>query len=400
MSQTRTTEVTPGAGKKARPSHQTPAADAALRPLDSCLEETESLDPEGRLNRHRAMLDDPRFSPQSGSNHQMQIMTHLQNRYGNKYVQRLVKDRSKPVAPRGDVIQRQGGGPVKEAKTGLSVSVDVKKPIGGLPIMLQQITAGGEISGSVAQKGDSDSAKVSMSQSSLGVELEKNWMQLGTEEAGNISFTSKGEAEVKSDGAEVSLTAVTGRFGNISVGLKLVVFNVDWNTSKIDIAEVHAPVSAFVISGSKTLADGSTISYEAKYTLTFEFSIDYAKAARWIAKAFSKVASSEVALAGAFVAGGIVTIGAALVNIAHRDEAREWTDEAIRLINLYAGVFDAVLQGADWSVDQAFLYQAEKDAMAFNPAPPYSTGASCLSRLFTRICAESLVLGRTTISTS
>jgi hypothetical protein len=337
------------------------------------IQHIEELIIESPPDQNTALLKDPRLSLPPNTEQKTRVQNQLQRNLGNAYVQRTVAPRPAQVSPSPGIIQLQGGGPAKEVKTGLSTSVPVNKSVPGLPFKLQEISASGEIAGTVAEKGASESAKVSMGTTHLGYELEKKWVEVAKEGVGKISVSSKGEAQITKDGADVGVTVATAKFGKVAVGLKIVVFNVDWKTSKIDIGEIHAPVSPMILSGQTKTADGTTFSYEAKYTLTFEFSVDYAKVAKWLARTFSKAITGEALVAGSFIVGGVITLAAAYANIAAKYETQKLANEAIKITNEFCAAYAATMTGGEPNTKSQFGQQgaaAARSAIKASGKPP------------------------------
>lgn len=323
---------------------------------------------ESPSDQHTALLTDPRLSHPTSTEQRARVLTRLQKNFGNAYVQRIVNPKPESNDLKSNIIQLQGGDISKEVKFSKSKEIPIGHPLPALPIIFKSFKFGGEFTGSATPPGAKEGAKVGMQTTGVhhGVqgELETMWDKKATD-FGEVTVQSKGEADVTTESANASLLLLGGSLDGKSIGLKFNIISVDWETSDISIATAEVPIGIPLEKGKTTMADGTTLSYELKMTLAYVFEPDKKRIAKWIGKQCAKYATADLAIAGAFVAGGILTIAAALVNISKRDEAREWTDEAIKLMNRYAGVFEAVLKGSDWSVDQEFLFQAEKDAQTF-----------------------------------
>jgi len=316
-------------------------------------------------DQHTALLTDPRLSLPTNTEQKALVLNQLQRNFGNAHVQRIVAPRPAQVSPSPGIIQLQGGGPAKEVKVFAGKNVLPKPiPCPVIPIRLQQIMLSGEVSVLVVEKGDTESAKVSMGPTHLGGEIDKVWAETENE-FGKATLQTKGDIQVTKDGADAGITIGGLKSGNIATELKIVVVKADWKTGKIDIGEIHLSAADTKMKIERTMPDGTKITFQVTRKVTFEFDVDVKKVARWLARAFSKYASAELALTGAFVMGGVLTLAAAAANVVEAGEIKEAVNKAELWTKDFCTAFAGTVQGTDWSVSTEFGFEGEVAARGF-----------------------------------
>lgn len=295
---------------------------------------------------------------------QAQVL-QIQRHYGNAYVQRILANRPSSKSPLSGVVQRQGGGPSKGGKivTPPIKEWKIDRSLGSLPLKLSKITLTGEISFSVVEPGEKESAQAGFKskEGHPGVygELTEVWDKESSP-FGEVTLASKAEAEVTTNGGEISFLVLGAKLKNASIGVKFNLLSYDREKSEISFPNLSVPIDIIPITGETTASNGAKLSYEIKGTLSIVFEPDYVKIGKWIGEQFAKHAAGELAVAGSMVLAGIMTIAAAFATASQGGEVAERVDRAVALTKDFCAAYQATMIGSgDWSVSSEYGFEGE-----------------------------------------
>ncbi|NDJ85357.1 MAG: hypothetical protein GYB66_05690 [Chloroflexi bacterium] len=269
-------------------------------------------------------------------------VTSLQRSIGNRAVRRM-------LSPPANVVQRAAM-PTGEKHTikGLSEEFDINKPIGRLPFELKSVTIEGgveyEIISPDQPESDTEARGGAVSgPDAAGVqgEVTKKWKEWGSK-GDQVTLSSKGEAELTTDGGKLGVTILGLETKHTDSAIKFTLIDWDAEKSEISLVETDLEFALQDKSDQYTTPDGRIIvmKFFAKAILTID--IDEKRVGRWIGQRFLQLAASEVALAGAFVAGGVMTLAAAWVTMGLGKEVAAMVDEAVMLTDDYCASYAAV----------------------------------------------------------
>lgn len=183
----------------------------------------------------------------------------------------------------------------------------------------------------------------------VGVEKELESFAVGELKEVKPKFSAVGleltTAGVKMSGPGLSLSTPEG--SPVDVELKVLEFVfLEWKPGESPTLaglETQCTVSMPV---GQVQVNGVDYNLKSKGTLTLTIEPNYATIGEWIAEQAAKMLTAEVAMAGAFVAGGAMTLWAAGYAILSKDDIANSVDAAIADCQAYCRDFEAAVKGA------------------------------------------------------